>query len=326
MNQRDRLLDVLDRKNVDRVPAASPVQTATYDLMKASGISFPQAHQDPGAMAALSRAAHTHGLLEGVRVPFESAVDRGAFQEANSRLTELTADIIDRVEIPDPLVHGRAPVVLKAVAILREQVRDEVPILVGAAAPFTLACQLLGEEKAMMALVLDPGDLKAVIERAEEWALRYSSSIIEAGADVVVPLDPTATGDLIGPEAYRGFALPPQQRVARSIRDRGGRSIMHICGQTGPNLHLMAMSGMNAINVDQVMDLREVRRAVGEGMAIVGNVSPVTTLRKGTPEEVLRESLRCIEEGVDVLCPGCGFSPETPLENMRALAQAVQRK
>ena len=65
MRQRNRLLTALERGEVDRPPAASPVQTATRELMEASGAFLPQAHRDPGPMAALARAAHDLAGLEG---------------------------------------------------------------------------------------------------------------------------------------------------------------------------------------------------------------------------------------------------------------------
>jgi len=86
----------------------------------------------------------------------------------------------------------------------------------------------------------------------------------------------------------------------------------------------MARSGMDGINLDQVMDLRKAREVLGPSVSIVGNVSPIGVLRSGSPEEVRAESLRCLENGADVLAPGCGFSPDTPVANMTAMVEAAR--
>jgi [methyl-Co(III) methanol-specific corrinoid protein]:coenzyme M methyltransferase len=99
---------------------------------------------------------------------------------------------------------------------------------------------------------------------------------------------------------------------------------LHICGNTTMNLPAMKATRTDGISVDQSMDMRSVKRVLGRDCAAVGNVSPTTTLLFLSPEFVTLECLECIEEGTDVLAPGCGFAPETPLANMRAMAAVRQ--
>jgi len=61
LDERNRLFDVLNLEEVDRVPCVSPLQTGTIDLMKATNAYWPNANNDPGLMARLSLAAHTLG-------------------------------------------------------------------------------------------------------------------------------------------------------------------------------------------------------------------------------------------------------------------------
>jgi [methyl-Co(III) methanol-specific corrinoid protein]:coenzyme M methyltransferase len=217
-------------------------------------------------------------------------------------------------------------VVLEAVSLLRRTLGNESPVLCGVISAFTLAGQLRGEADAMMELVIDPGFLKAVLNRAVEWDLEYARAAVEAGADVIVLVDATASGDILGPEQFQEFALPYQQRVARAVREAGAKSIMHICGNTVLNLPLMRTSGVDGIGVDQSMDMAAVKRLLGPECAAVGNVSPTTTLLFRSPEYVVEECLDCIEAGTDILAPGCGFAPETPLANMKAMASVRMPK
>jgi [methyl-Co(III) methanol-specific corrinoid protein]:coenzyme M methyltransferase len=227
---------------------------------------------------------------------------------------------LDQLEVPDPRKDGRAPVVLEAVSKLRRVLGSDSPVLCGVISSFTLAGQLRGESDAMMELMTDPEFLKAVLEKAVRWDIEFATAAVEAGADVIVLVDATSSGDILGPEQYEEFALPYQKRISRAVREAGGKSIMHICGNTALNLPLMRRSGADGIGVDQSMDMKAVKKALGPRCAAVGNVSPTTTLLFRSPEYVIEECRDCIEAGTDILAPGCGFAPETPLANMKAMA------
>lgn len=331
MNERDRLLAVLEHRPVDRVPVVSPTQTGTVDLMKATGAYWPQANEEADLMFRLALAARTMAGLEGCRVPFDAAVDASAFgavtsYESMRRPPAIVGrpmssrESIDLHDVPDPHRDGRAPVVLKAVSLLRQALGDESPVMCGVISAFTLAGQLRGEADMLMDLITDPGLLKAVLDKAMDWDMEYMKAAVEAGADIIVLVDATASGDILGPEQFEEFALPYQQKIARAVREVGAKSILHICGNTSLNLPLMRKSGVDGIGVDQSMDMREVKKVLGPGCAAVGNISPTGTLLFRSPEYVIEECRDCIEAGTDILAPGCGFAPETPLANMKAMA------
>jgi uroporphyrinogen decarboxylase len=81
-------------------------------------------------------------------------------------------------------------------------------------------------------------------------------------------------------------------------------------------------------NWSHEMDLAAVRRACPR-VALLGNVSPLDTLARGTPEQVEREARACIEKAGDgcgfVLSAGGGASPGMPAENLDALVRAARR-
>jgi [methyl-Co(III) methanol-specific corrinoid protein]:coenzyme M methyltransferase len=61
---------------------------------------------------------------------------------------------------------------------------------------------------------------------------------------------------------------------------------------------------------------------MGKRACLIGNLSPVATLLAKSPENVKQEAKMCIENGVDILAPGCGIAPHTPLTNLNALVEA----
>ncbi len=131
MDQRERLLRTLDREEVDRAPCASPLQTGIVDLMRLCGAHWPAANDDPLLMTELALAAHRYAGLEAVRVPFDVTVDASAFGAVTDRgasdrqpavLGPLLKGPDDRIEaLPDPVLDGRAPVLLSSVEMLAKR-------------------------------------------------------------------------------------------------------------------------------------------------------------------------------------------------------------
>jgi [methyl-Co(III) methanol-specific corrinoid protein]:coenzyme M methyltransferase len=88
---------------------------------------------------------------------------------------------------------------------------------------------------------------------------------------------------------------------------------------------MMADCGFGGISVDQCMDMRSVSKLLRGRAACIGNVSPATTLLMEREVDVESETLQVMRKGTDVVAPGCGFAPRTPLANMKAMADTVKR-
>jgi len=326
---------VLNLEEVDRIPVVSPLQTGTIDLMKASDAFWPDANNDARLMAKLAKAAHTVAGLEGVRVPFDVSADATAFgaltgKETIDRQPAIldapikTPEQLEKAVIPNPWKEGRVPVVLEAVNILASELKD-TPIICAIVGPFMLAGQLRGSQEAIMDVAMKPAFIKGILEKANQFNIEYALAAIKAGADVIAIIDATSSGDVLGPPQYKEFALPYHQKLTKAIHDADGYSILHICGKTMKNMPFMMQSGANGISVDQQMDIGWVKQQLKGKIATIGNVSPTSTMLFKKPSDVEAEVKRCIEAGTDIVAPGCGIAPETPLANMKALVEATHK-
>ncbi len=80
-------------------------------------------------------------------------------------------------------------------------------------------------------------------------------------------------------------------------------------------------------NFSHEMDIAAVRAAVPP-MALLGNVAPLDTLVRGTPDQVFREARACVDKvaagGGFILSAGGGLSPGTPAEHIDALVRAAR--
>jgi uroporphyrinogen decarboxylase len=81
-----------------------------------------------------------------------------------------------------------------------------------------------------------------------------------------------------------------------------------------------------ALQIDHVIDMADAKAAVGNKIAISGNVHPVDYMLYGTPQEVYWKSREVIEKAANgsgfVLGSGCDLNPNTPEENIFAMIQA----
>lgn len=241
-----------------------------------------------------------------------------------------TAADVDRIPRPDPGSQGRWPLMLEAMQRLRRALgRDVFVVACFDQYPFSLACALMGLEKAMTAVVEDRPLLEAVLERGAEYAVAYASALAEAGADLLSGGDSPA--GLIGPTAYRQVALPYEQRVVAALKAKVAVPVsLHICGNTTALLADMARSGADVLELDHQVDLAAASRIVGSDRVLWGNLDPVGLLSQGTPDQVWRqtrhlvETLTAVGHHRFVVSSGCTLALDTPADNLRAMFDAAR--
>lgn len=335
MDPHERLLACLRQEAVDRMPAACPLQTGTLDLMRLTGASWPQAHFDAKLMARLSAGASDLAGFESARIPFDVVIDAQALGAQIGGANETTSPFVQtpvivekediaNIDVSRPELRGRVPMLIEAIAELK-RIAPEVPIICAHHAPFTLAAQLRGEEKAMIDIANYPGFFSKIIGLTTRWSIGLTEALIDAGAEVITIMDAEANNFILGPKEYERLAMPGESEVSGAIRMKGACSILHICSDIALTTEMMASTGVNAISIGQGTGIRETRSRVHDRCAIIGNIDPGTVLVKGTPAEVAGEVLRCIHEGVDIAAPGCGLSPKTPLVNMVAMSSTIKQ-
>ncbi len=236
---------------------------------------------------------------------------------------------LDQIPPPDPTSQGRQPVLLDAVRQVAGAIGNEA-FIVGCfdQSPFSLACAVGGISNVMLKTMTDPPFVEALIERCIDFAVAYGQAMAEAGADML------STGDspagLVGPDLYKQFCLPAEQRVFRALRESTDSFLsLHICGNATPILPAMVDSGADVLELDQSVPLDQAFEAVPKTLAIWGNIDPVEVLLKGTTEDVQHDCLRALRQAEQadhpfILSSGCTLAPNTPGENVAALIDSAR--
>lgn len=114
-------------------------------------------------------------------------------------------------------------------------------------------------------------------------------------------------------------------RLARSIKDMGAHVRLHICGNITHLLPGIASLGVDVLDVDHMVDLRQVRTAVGPRVVLAGNLDPVSAVFRSHPDAIRRHVRTCYEQAGNpfMVNAGCEIPSGTPPENLRALCAPV---
>ena len=336
MSPKERLYAALRRQEVDRIPVAQPLQTGTVELMESCGAFWPAVHSDAELMAALAYEAYDKIGFESVRVPFDVNVEsealgcvldyfKGSGKGRDIQPSVKTASISTLEELealadPDPHMSARMPVVLEAIRLLRKRLPAEVPILSAVVGPFMVAGQIRGVDPFMREVMREPEFVLKLVDKAFRACRAYAQAQVEAGSDVIVIVDATASPDLISPSQFDTFAKPYTKELAASV---SVPTILHICGRSKPSLVGMAECA-DGVSIDSLVPMHEAKEIVGTLAAVCGNVDVNDTLLFRGEDEVAAEVRRIIDEGADVLCTSCGIGSLTESKNLIAMVETAK--
>ncbi|WP_440951918.1 methylcobamide:CoM methyltransferase MtaA [Methanococcoides sp. FTZ1] len=331
LTMKDRFIRALECKDVEKVPVCSVTQTGTIELMEICGAKWPEAHFDAEKMATLAIAGYEVAGLETIRYPFDGTdipqtlgckIVEGSYDTQPSIVDfpcKKPEDVHD-LEIPENLLEcERVATLLKATDIVKERVSDDIPVVAGMLGPAALALSLVGAKNYLMWFISQPDTIRDLLRIGTDICIEYSNALFEHGADVVCLPDSEAGPDLIPPEFFEMMILDEYKRYNQKVT---GKTIAHICGDASDILEPLSTSGFDGISIEEKVDVGYAKSIIGDKTCLIGNISPVGTLLGMPPEQVKEEAKACIEDGIDILAPGCGLAPHTSLENIRAFVAA----
>ncbi|MBZ5554347.1 MAG: uroporphyrinogen decarboxylase family protein [Acidobacteriia bacterium] len=212
---------------------------------------------------------------------------------------------------------------------------EEVSIHSEIFSPFTQFLELLNYTHGLMALVDDPGKVKACLEALTRGTIALGRGQAARGVDAVLISSAFAGAGFISPDHYREFVLPYEKKVIEGIRSEFDVPVYtHTCGQIGDRLELIQATG--TLGIDTLdppplgnVELADAKERIGSQLFIKGNLDPVNVVLNGTPETVLDEAKHCLEVAASgggyILSSACSIAPHSPPDNILKLHEAVER-
>ncbi len=150
-----------------------------------------------------------------------------------------------------------------------------------------------------------PEELNEVSKRDLEYFVTLAQKLDDRGhlldgfalcSDYCFNVNPFFTG-----EQFDELIVPYLKEVIAEYRRMGYYSIKHTDGNVMPILKQMAdckPDAIHSLDPQGGVDLKEVRRLVGENIALIGNVN-CGLLQTGTEEECRRDVLRSLSQGME---------------------------
>jgi uroporphyrinogen decarboxylase len=236
-----------------------------------------------------------------------------------------SAEAVEKLKRFDP--EGETGFLMEAIRRLVRAAGPDVPVLGFAGAPWTLACYMVegrareGFPTVKSFLRSEPSVFHRLLERISTVTVAYLLAQVAAGASAVQLFD-TWSGEL-AVEDYEAFALPAVREMASALR--GKVPVIYYSKASHHLLPAMGRSGADVLSCDWRVNLGELRRALGTGMALQGNLDPATLF--APPELVRSETLRVLGQlggAGHILNLGHGILPETPVESARVFIETGQ--
>ena len=343
MNSYERLMAVLAgrKEDVDRLPVWCSSRTLTLDSMKIFDAYWPASHKNPERMASLAAGVYELTGSENLSVPFDMTMEAEAlgapceYFEGKIKwisVKKFIATDIYEMEIPeDPsefIEKGRIPVSIEAIKKLKRMYGGKVPVVGIVNCPFTsIGSYVINPVEFHKYMIKEPERVHRIYETLNPYYAAVAGAFKEAGADVIVFTEEGASLDNISPRHFSEFVKP---HLTELINMTEPPRVLHICGTLiGKGLEVvtsMIDCGAEAITIDQRTSMYEARKIVDEhkpGFVIGGNIDPYNVIH-GSSIEVIKDRVKgVVEEGTDMVCPGCDYWIETPTENIKAFVNAA---
>jgi len=342
MTGRERYINALLGKPVDRVAVGSPTSLATYQEMRRLGVEWPEAHYEAEAIALVAERSFTvHGY--DTIMPYFSIINGAAalgaeieWGEDPWEFNKGTGQIISGPRMPavsppnpwtrpedivipvDFLERRETKAVIESIRILRDR-QPDAAIVGKVMGPWTLSYHMFGPQEFLINVILDPDYVHACLDRLMPASIDFANAQLEAGADAICLAD-HSTGDLVRPEIYRDFLMPVHQKITPEIK---GPVILHCCGKTLDRMQYIKDAGFEAFHFATENNPHEAKEVVGD-FKLVGNVSNFVTLLSGRPEDVAVEVQDIVSAGVDIIAPECAIPPQVVNRNVEAIPLAAR--
>lgn len=325
MTKRERVLNAVSRRAVDRPPVAfwrhAPDVDHTAEGLAEAMLAFHR-RWDLDLIKVMSSGVYCVedwgctvaylGSPNGAKQCTEHAVKA---REDWARIT---------VRDPGAGALGRE---LEAVRRIRKGRGDDAPILHTLFSPLTIARKLAGD-RVREDLRADEASVRPALEAITETMIRYARAALEAGADGLFFATQCGTPEFITAAENARWDAPYARRVLEAVRGVSLLTLLHLHGRDVYFEPLGALP-VHAVNWHDRLTaptLAEAKRRRASG-ALVGGLGESTTLRRGPIEAIAAEVGDAIRqtEGVGlILGPGCVLPLDVPEAHLQVVVDAVR--
>lgn len=227
-------------------------------------------------------------------------------------------DRLERQPPPERYQHIR-----DLLRLVKEDLRGQLPVLVFAGAPFTVAAYSIGTGKDMAATrrfaAEQPAVWQALLDRLTTATIDFLRTLVADGADVYQLFDSWA--GLLDEGEYDRWAQPCHQAILHAAT--GVPRILFV--KDCPYLDRLCRTGADVVSLGTCHDLAAAREQYPQ-LIFQGNVSQ-QLLHQGTAQEVVHATRACVAAGGGhrhIVNLDHGVDRGTPVANFEAYVRAAK--
>jgi uroporphyrinogen decarboxylase len=219
--------------------------------------------------------------------------------------------------------------VSEGVRIVSRHFGTKLPVIGFCGAPFTLASYMIEgggsrhyiNTKKMM--YSQPENWDELLRKLLFVTSEYATAQVRAGADVIQVFDSWV--GCLSVEDYRHYVLPRTSELVRNLK-KSGVPVIYFGTNTATLLTSLKETGADVIGLDWRVPLDEGWSRLGNDGAVQGNLDPVVLFSAWKNVKLRAQEIldRAGGRSGHIFNLGHGILPETPVENVKALAAYVQ--
>jgi uroporphyrinogen decarboxylase len=342
----DLLIRALLRQDVERTPVWIMRQAGRYlpeyRQVRAQAGDFMTLCKTPElacevTMQPLRRFDLDAAILfsDILTIPDAMGLELGFVQDAGPVFNKpvKTKQDIQNLSIPSP--YSELNYVMQAVATIKAELNNTIPLIGFAGSPWTLATYMVeGSSSKTFSKVKalayqDPETMDILLSKLAKAVEVYLIGQIESGVNACMIFD--TWGGVLDPQSYRKFSLQYMQQIVHAINIYTKSKnltvpIILFTKQGGQWLEYIADTGCHAVGIDWTVDIQSARERVGNKVALQGNLDPAVLY--SSPQVIRQHVAKIIRDfgnhNGHVFNLGHGITPDVNPEHVTALVAAVK--
>ena len=224
-------------------------------------------------------------------------------------------------------VEEKLDYVMKALALTKQELNGEVPLIGFAGAPWTILCYMIeGKgsktwEKAKEFCFTQPELAHQLLQKITDTTIHYLKAQTKAGADVVQVFDSWAGS--LSPEDFKQFAQPYLVQIADALKNHA--PVILFPKGSWYALKDLSESSASGVGIDWCISPKMARELTSGKITLQGNFDPAKLVLP--VDQIKKEVKKMINEfGVQkyIANLGHGITPNITVDHAKAFVDAVK--
>ncbi|WP_440956885.1 uroporphyrinogen decarboxylase family protein [Methanosarcina sp. Mfa9] len=365
MTSRERFINALEMKEVDRVPYGYLWFGAGNTVLNRMGVSFRDVYYSPRGIARAQILAREMYHHDNVMVPWGCLFTEAEALGTRVHIKENGYPKVERYALdcagdywalnPRSLeCSDRTVDLVEAIEILKKEIGDEAFITGAMLSPLMLAGQVLGVSRLCVEMLKNEEDVHFLLDVLTECSTLFADILLEAGVDGILVDNGESAADLFSRQMAEEFMLPYTKELYTHIKANDGYVISHNCAAHAfldlelalePDALNFAFGEVAALGKPYGSECKRLHRhkCIGcssrccfkglrdftdSGICLMGNINPAV-FAPGSAADIGLEVKSCLEAAPSrgfILSTGCEIPLNAPSEKMDALWNAFNSR